>query len=66
MDYEDLPPQVVEILDRYNETWEETDAYSSCTALEKELAAVGWQMEWGLDGIPGDFEPIPGWQETTT
>ena len=60
MEYDELPTHVMAILERYNETWDSTDEYSNCMKLEKELAEIGWQMTWGLDGIPGDFEPMPG------
>ena len=46
-DYDNLPQEVKDIM----ATWDDNgDEYHECGRIEKELKAIGYDVEWGLDG----------------
>lgn len=53
--YEVLPEEVQQILSSYND---EDSTYDTCRALEKELNAVGYGIDWGLDAVPYDLHKL--------
>ncbi len=47
--YHLLPNEVRDILNKYAELGQ---TYENCASLEKELDALGYSMEYGLDAVP--------------
>jgi hypothetical protein len=47
--YHLLPDEVRDILNKYGEL---DQTYENCASLEKELDALGYSMEYGLDAVP--------------
>jgi len=46
-DYDNLPQEVKDVM----ATWDDSgDEYHECGRIEKELEAIGYSVEWGLDG----------------
>lgn len=50
-----IPPNVQTILDTFNE---DEDKYKECSKIEKELNAIGYGYEWGLDGEPYNLHKL--------
>lgn len=50
--YEELPPEVLAIVQKFGEEDSETDLYQQCRNLEEALNPLGYEFEWGLDGQP--------------
>jgi hypothetical protein len=50
-----LSERVINILDAY--AMDEPD-YAVCMALQSELNAIGYDFEWGLDGIPFNLHKL--------
>ena len=51
------PKNVQAILNKYcphNEAME----YSKCEAMKKDLKKIGYTMEYDLDGMPYDIQPL--------
>jgi hypothetical protein len=55
-DWENLPEEVQAILDKYRD-WE--NDYRVCEELLKELKAVGYTFEYGLDAVPFNLRKLP-------
>lgn len=51
--YHLLPENVQEVLMKYGEI---DQTYENCSALEKELDALGYSMEYGLDAVPYNLQ----------
>jgi len=51
--YHLLPDEVNKVLDKYSEM---DTSYENCKALEKELNALGYSMDYGLDAVPYDLK----------
>lgn len=47
MEYDDLPKEVIDIVDTYEESG---DLYGECRRIKFELEKIGWTCEYGLDG----------------
>ncbi len=47
--YHELPKEVKKVIDSYNE---DGDLYQEASRLEFKLLKLGYEMEYGLDGIP--------------
>ena len=56
-DYENIPPKVQNILNKYSTGFEDGDYKILKTAL-KELENIGFTFEYGLDGVAYDLRPI--------
>jgi len=56
-DYQDIPPKVQKVLDKYQEDIEDGD-YKGLEKALKELEKIGYTFEYGLDGIAYDLRPI--------
>lgn len=57
--YDQQPPQLREILDRYSEQFSETDwDFTVLAQLLEECEVIGFTFEYGLDAIPLDLRPI--------
>jgi ribosomal protein S17E len=56
-DYNDIPPKVQKVLDKYQEDIEDGD-YKGLEKALKELEKIGYTFEYGLDGIAYDLRPI--------
>lgn len=57
-DHENWPEELAEVLDRYSL---EDCTYESCSQLEKDLNAIGYDIDWGLDAEPYNLrkkEPV--------
>lgn len=54
-EFEDLPEHIQLILESFVEF---DNTYEDCRELDRLLAEVGWECEWGLDAVPYDFKPI--------
>lgn len=55
-DYDNLPLEVQSILDRYCDGGDET--YEICEALIKELNAIGYTCDYGLDASPHSLRKL--------
>ena len=53
---ETVPTEVREIINRYEENWDET--YENCEAFQKELEEYGYTISYGLDAVPYNFRKI--------
>lgn len=51
-----VPPQVREVLDRYQD---KDETYPNCKQLEQELNQIGWTINWGLEAEPFNLRPMP-------
>lgn len=56
-DYENIPPEVQAILDKYSEGIEEGN-YQELQKAVDELNSIGYTFEYYLDGVPYDLRPI--------
>ena len=56
-DYQDIPPKVQKVLDKYQEDFEDGN-YKGLEKALKELEKIGYTFEYGLDGIAYDLRPI--------
>lgn len=52
--YEELPQEVQDILTKYNDV----EDYQGCDKLVKELNAVGYTCDYGLDASPYDLRKL--------
>lgn len=50
-----VPEEVIDILDKYAM---EDETYENCIAMDNELNSLGWTIEWGLDAVPYELEPL--------
>jgi hypothetical protein len=60
-DYENIPPNVQKILDKYAEEFGEDFGsmdYSDMADMHKEIVAVGYTFESGLDNMPYGLRPV--------
>ena len=55
-DYENIPPKVQKILDKYGESFEDGD-YQGLTKAHNELAKIGYTFEFYLDGQAYGLRP---------
>lgn len=53
MEYDKLPTDVRQIIDQFRDG---TDAYKECERIISELNNIGWDADYGLDGILYDFK----------
>ena len=53
MEYNKLPTDVRQIIDNFHE---ERDQYKECSRIISELNNIGWDADYGLDGILYDFK----------
>jgi hypothetical protein len=56
-DYENIPPKVQKILDKYEDDFINGD-YQGTTKALKELEKIGYTFEFYLDGVAYDLRPI--------
>ena len=56
-DYENIPPQVMEILNKYEESFEDGD-YKGLEQAHDELLEIGYTFEAYLDGVAYDLRPV--------
>ena len=56
-DYDDIPDNVQEILNKYQESFEDGD-YSGLKMAHEELSKIGYTFEYGLDGEAYDLRKI--------
>jgi len=56
-DYENIPPKVQKILDKYEDDFINGD-YQGMTKALKELEKIGYTFEFYLDGVAYDLRPI--------
>jgi len=56
-DYENIPPKVQRILDKYQDGFEDGD-YAELSKALKELEKIGYTFEYYLDGQAYDLRPI--------
>lgn len=56
-DYENIPPNVQKILDKYEDDFIDGD-YQGMTKALKELEQIGYTFEFYLDGVAYDLRPI--------
>jgi hypothetical protein len=54
-DWENIPPDVMAILDKYSE---EEQSYQILQSLQDELEAIGYTFDWGLDAEPYGLRPM--------
>jgi len=54
-DWENIPPDVMAILDKYSE---EDQSYQILQSLQDELEAIGYTFDWGLDAEPYGLRPM--------
>lgn len=50
-----VPEEVIDILDKYAM---EDETYENCITMENDLNSLGWTMEWSLDAVPYNLQPI--------
>jgi hypothetical protein len=50
-----LPPAVLDAIDRCEQESESGCAYAACRRLEAALKPLGYEFDWGLDGVPVDL-----------
>lgn len=55
---EELSKEVNAALDKFEKSDGEIDAYQACRLLEDELYPLGYEFDWGLDGIPSDLREL--------
>ena len=56
-DYENIPPKVQKILDKYEDAFMDGD-YEGLLKAHKELGKIGYEFEYYLDGVAYDLRPI--------
>lgn len=56
-DYENIPSELMAVLEKYN-TSESSLSYEECEAMLKDVNAVGYTFEYGLDGVPFNLHKI--------
>lgn len=57
--YQELPAQVVSMINSFNERSVVTDdIYANCEQLVKELELLGYTCEYGLDGVPFNLKKV--------
>jgi hypothetical protein len=56
-DYENIPPNVQKVLDKYQDAFENGD-YQGLEKAHKELGKIGYEFEYYLDGQAYDLRPI--------
>ena len=56
-DYDNIPPQVQKILDKYADSFEDGD-YKGLTDADNELNKIGYTFDFYLDGVAYDLRPI--------
>jgi hypothetical protein len=56
-DYDDIPSNVQEVLDKYSDAFEDGD-YKELEKANKELGKIGYTFEYGLDGQAYDLRKV--------
>ena len=56
-DYENIPPKVQKVLDKYAESFEDED-YAGLGKAQKELEKIGYTFDFYLDGVAYDLRPV--------
>lgn len=56
-DYDDIPSNVQEVLDKYSDAFEDGD-YKGLEKANKELGKIGYTFEYGLDGQAYDLRKV--------
>jgi hypothetical protein len=56
-DYDDIPSNVQEVLDKYSDAFEDGD-YKQLEKANKELGKIGYTFEYGLDGQAYDLRKV--------
>ena len=55
--YDEQPEEVKAVLEKYEEYVDEMD-YVLCAALQKDLNAIGWDVDYELSAEPFNLRPI--------
>jgi hypothetical protein len=56
--YEELPLKVIRILDKFEKLEGEMDGYEICRQMDEELAPLGYEFDWELEGQPFNLRKI--------
>ena len=53
-----LPQEVLDVLEKHSETWDDKDGYQACSDLVDDLEKVGYTCDYGLSAEPYDLRKI--------
>jgi hypothetical protein len=53
-----LPQEVLDVLEKHSNTWEDKDGYQACRDLVAELETIGYTCEYYLDAEPFNLRKI--------
>ena len=58
LDWENLPTDVLAVLTKHQSNEDEMYTYNQCEALVKDLEAIGYTCDYGLDAIPYGLKKV--------
>lgn len=57
-EYDLLPDEVKSLIAKYDDRFENEDKYQVAREMLAEAEAIGWTFDYGLDGVPFDWERV--------